>query len=110
MFGVGPEELFLIAVIALLVLGPERMPKVMRDVGRIVGDLRKTSDELREEFMNADRALKEPFTGPTSSSTTPSTTPTPAVESTQAGASDGAPAESAFDREMREARERLRGA
>ena len=110
MFGVGPEELFLIAVIALLVLGPERMPKLMRDVGRVVGDLRKTSDELREEFMNADRALKEPFTGPTPSATTPSTTPIAAAESTPASASDGAPAESAFDREMREARERLRGA
>ncbi len=107
MFGIGPEELFLIAVIALLVLGPERMPKVMRDIGRVVGDLRKTSDELREEFMNADRALKEPFVG---SSTPASTTPTPAAENTQAAASDGTPSESAFDREMREARERLRGA
>ena len=110
MFGIGPEELFLIAIIALLVLGPERMPKVMRDVGRVVGDLRKTSDELREEFMNADRALREPFTGTTTPATTATPTTSPAAESTQASGSDGAPSESAFDREMREARERLRGA
>jgi sec-independent protein translocase protein TatB len=79
MFGIGPEELFLIAVIALLVLGPERMPKVMRDIGRVVGDLRKTSDELREEFMNADRAIREPFTGPTTSSAATPSAPAPAA-------------------------------
>ena len=57
MFGVGPEELVLILIIALIVLGPERMPKVARDIGRVVGDLRRTSDELREEFLNADKLL-----------------------------------------------------
>ena len=109
MFGIGPEELFLIAIIALLVLGPERMPKVMRDIGRVVGDLRKTSDELRDEFMNADRAIREPFTGTSSSPTSPSTA-TPASSSPASATSQDGPAgESAFDREMREARERLRG-
>src|SRR5213594_4155891 len=57
MFGIGPEELVLLLIIALIVLGPERMPKVARDIGRVVGDLRRTSDELREEFLNADRIL-----------------------------------------------------
>src|SRR5256885_8963638 len=57
MFGVGPEELVLILIIALIVLGPERMPKVARDLGRVVGDLRRTSDQLREEFLNADKLL-----------------------------------------------------
>jgi len=107
MFGIGPEELFVIAVIALLVLGPERMPKLMRDVGRVVGDLRKTSDELREEFMNADKALKEPFTGPTSKPSEPAAA---APAATTESATSGPPGESAFDREMREARERLKGA
>src|SRR5437879_5773526 len=107
MFGIGPEELMLIAIIALLVLGPERMPKVMRDVGRVVGDLRKTSDELREEFMNADKALQSAIK-PTASSSPSSTSATPAPPADSA--SSGPPDESAFDREMREARERLRGA
>lgn len=102
MFGIGPEELVLVAVLALLVLGPERLPKVMRDMGRVVGDLRKTSDELRDEFLNADKYLELKATP-----TTPTPEPLqPGVESTAAEA----PGEPAFDREMREARERLREA
>src|SRR5207249_8223617 len=58
MFGIGTGELLLLLVIALIVLGPERMPKVARDLGRMVGDLRRTSDELREEFLNADKLIE----------------------------------------------------
>ena len=57
MFGIGTEELMLILVIALVVLGPERMPKLARDLGRMVGEFRKTSDDLRNEFLNADRII-----------------------------------------------------
>ena len=57
MFGIGTEELMLILVIALVVLGPERMPKLARDLGRMVGDFRKTSDDLRNEFLNADSII-----------------------------------------------------
>jgi len=57
MFGIGTEELLLILVIALVVLGPERMPKLARDLGRMVGEFRKTSDDLRNEFLNADSII-----------------------------------------------------
>jgi Tat protein translocase TatB subunit len=100
MFGIGPEELLLVAVLALLVLGPERLPKVMRDMGKVVGDLRRTSDELRDEFLNADKYLELK-----TAATPPAADAAPATaESTPAEV----PGESAFDREMREARERLR--
>lgn len=97
MFGVGPEELMLLAIIALLVLGPERMPKLMRDVGRIVGDLRRTSEELQRDFMNADKYLEK--VAPSNA------TPAAAPDESKPAAD---PNESAFDREMREAKERLR--
>jgi len=100
MLGIGGEELVFVLFLALLVLGPERLPKLARDVGRFVGDLRRTSDELREDFLNADKYL-EP-----SAPALPggAATETPAAES----APSGPPGESTFDREMREARERLR--
>ncbi|HTJ60397.1 MAG TPA: twin-arginine translocase TatA/TatE family subunit [Candidatus Saccharimonadales bacterium] len=47
MFGIGTGELLLLLVIALIVLGPERMPKLARDLGRAMAEFRKTSDELR---------------------------------------------------------------
>lgn len=102
MLGIGPEELLLVALLALLVLGPERLPKVMRDMGRVVGDLRRTSDELRSEFLNADKLLD--------TATAPKSAPAQAAIAAPAeSAPSGPPGESAFDREMREARERIRG-
>ena len=104
MFGVGPEELVLILIIALIVLGPERMPKVARDLGRVVGELRRTSDQLREEFLNADKLLDKAAdaAGPiTPVAAIPATTATPE-------AVPAIPGETNFDREMREARERLK--
>ena len=40
MFDVGFSELVLIAVVALVVVGPERLPKVARTVGALVGRMR----------------------------------------------------------------------
>src|SRR5438094_10335906 len=87
MFGVGPEELVLILIIALIVLGPERMPKVARDLGRVVGDLRRTSDQLREAFLNADKLLDNaadaaarPPTVPSIPATLPTNESTPPIE------------------------------
>ncbi len=57
MFGIGTGEILLILVIALIVLGPERMPQIARDLGRVMGDLRRTSDELQRELLNADRPV-----------------------------------------------------
>jgi Tat protein translocase TatB subunit len=105
MFGIGPEELMLVALLALLVIGPDKLPKVMRDLGRFVGDMRRTSDELRNEFLNADKILEAAATSSPAKSTAPAATPAPAAEAPSAGP----PGETAFDREVREAKERLKG-
>lgn len=107
MFGIGTGELLLLLFLALIVLGPERMPKVARDVGKVMNDLRRTSDELREEFLSADQAVRSAIT------VQPVHAPpgAPAPELTELPAAPEASAaavESAFDRELREARERLR--
>ena len=104
MFGIGPEELVLILIIALIVLGPERMPKVARDIGRVVGELRRTSDELREEFLNADKLLDK------AADAAAPTAPVPSIPATGQTneATPSIPGETAFDREMREARDRIK--
>lgn len=62
MFGIGTGELLLLLIIALVVFGPDRLPGLARDIGKAMGELRKTSDELTAEFLSAD--LTKPRTEP----------------------------------------------
>jgi len=53
LFGGGPGELLLILVIALVVLGPERLPEVAGQVGRTVGELRRQAAQLTLELQRS---------------------------------------------------------
>jgi sec-independent protein translocase protein TatB len=57
MFDVGFGELFLCFVIALIVLGPERLPKVARMVGRWTGQARGYMRNLSAELERETHAL-----------------------------------------------------
>lgn len=50
MFDVGFWELLVIAVVALLVAGPERLPGLVRDAGRWAAKLRRYVTQARYEF------------------------------------------------------------
>jgi Tat protein translocase TatB subunit len=111
MFGIGTGEILLLLVIALIVLGPERMPKLARDLGRALAEFRKTSDELKTEFLNADKYLDTALTAPPEppAIVAPRGAPEPALtEAAVATEVPTEPDETLFDREAREARERLR--
>ena len=112
MFGIGTGEILLLLLVALIVLGPERMPKLARDLGRAVAEFRKTSDELRGEFLNADKYLEAPATPLAVAETPPAATATaeapPVADAAAEPAAPVEPDETVFDREAREARERLR--
>ena len=63
MFEVGFSELLLISVIALIVLGPERLPKLVGQVGRWVGKARSMARQFREQLeseVNLDELTKTP--------------------------------------------------
>ena len=56
MLSIGITEIVIIALVAILVVGPERLPKVMRQLGRWYGQLRRAADDLRRAFvLEADR-------------------------------------------------------
>ena len=56
MLSIGITEIVFIALVAILVVGPERLPKVMRQLGRWYGQLRRAADDLRRAFvLEADR-------------------------------------------------------
>ena len=50
MFDIGFFELVLVAIVALLVLGPERLPHAVRMAGAFVGKVRRMMINVREEF------------------------------------------------------------
>ena len=57
-FGLG--ELFLIAAIVLVFVGPQRLPEMLRVLGRMYGKLRAATYDIRKEFtIEADRAVAE---------------------------------------------------
>jgi len=47
---IGPAEILVILIVALLVFGPERLPQVGRQVGAAVRELRKMQDAVRGEL------------------------------------------------------------
>jgi len=56
MLDVAPQELLLVAVVALLVIGPKDLPRVMRHVGRWVGKARGVARHFRSGF---DQMVRE---------------------------------------------------
>ncbi len=50
MFGIGGTELFIILVIALIVLGPNKMPEIAKMLGRAMGELQKATSDLKNEI------------------------------------------------------------
>lgn len=59
LFGIGMPELIFIAVIALIVLGPQRLPGVMREVAKFIGQLRSLTNELTSQFSEEIAMLEE---------------------------------------------------
>jgi sec-independent protein translocase protein TatB len=47
MFDIGWSEMFVIAVVALVVIGPKDLPKVMRTIGRWVGKAKRITYEFK---------------------------------------------------------------
>jgi Tat protein translocase TatB subunit len=47
MLNVGPLELLVVLAVALIVVGPERLPELARSVGRVLRQFREVQDEVR---------------------------------------------------------------
>jgi Tat protein translocase TatB subunit len=47
---IGPLEILVVAVIALIVFGPEKLPDIARTIGRTAAELRRVASDVRDEF------------------------------------------------------------
>jgi len=86
MFGIGMPELLLVLALALIVIGPSKLPDIARALGKGLAEFRRATDELKHTFneesgtaATRDRLIKEgkikppetannPYTDGTSSS------------------------------------------
>ncbi len=50
--GVGPAELLVILIIALLVFGPTKLPEVARDIGKAMQKWRQALDEITQDTVS----------------------------------------------------------
>jgi len=55
MFDIGWSELVVIAVVALIAIGPKELPAVLRTVGQYMGKIRRMASEFQGQFQEAMR-------------------------------------------------------
>ena len=60
MFGIGVQELAIIAILALLVFGPKRLPELARTVGKGLAEFRRASADLRRTIDLESAAPPQP--------------------------------------------------
>ena len=62
MFGIGMPELLVIFVVALIVLGPKRLPDVAKALGKGLAEFRKATSDLTDELRNAQTMIEREAT------------------------------------------------
>lgn len=64
MFNIGFWEMVVLAAVALVVVGPEKLPGMARGIGRFINDLKRTTNTIasditdavdEEKFLNSDK-------------------------------------------------------
>src|SRR5215510_11285056 len=87
MFDIGFSELLVIAVVALIVIGPERLPKVARTLGHLFGRMQRYVNDVKADIARemelekvAEAANPVPALQESPAASAPAPTPEPAQE------------------------------
>lgn len=59
MFGIGMPELIVILVIALIVIGPQKLPDIARSLGKGLAEFKRASDDFQRNISEEVRNLDE---------------------------------------------------
>ena len=60
MFGIGMQELIIIAIIALLVVGPKKLPDLAKSLGKGFSEFRRAADGVTEDIKDAVKVDEKP--------------------------------------------------
>jgi sec-independent protein translocase protein TatA len=67
MFGIGMQELLIILVIALIVVGPRKLPELAKSLGRGFAEFKRTADDFQSTMMadvSSDTSARAPSISP----------------------------------------------
>lgn len=67
MFGMSFTELVIIAILALILLGPDRLPDAARSAGKLMRELRRATDDIKDQLeteIYADESRRRPTAVP----------------------------------------------
>lgn len=59
MFGIGMPELLLILALALIVLGPKKLPELAKALGKGLAEFRRATDEIKDEFRQMEHEIDD---------------------------------------------------
>ncbi|WP_208028574.1 twin-arginine translocase TatA/TatE family subunit [Rhabdothermincola sediminis] len=90
MFNVGGGEVLVILLLALIVLGPDKLPEYTRKAARVMGELRRISHGFQQEMRQAMELEDDPVIRPAGRATGPRLVepPSPRVEPGASGAGE----------------------
>ena len=63
MLNIGPQELIIILIIALVVVGPQRLPELGRTIGKALREFRKIQDDVKDMVKFDLDAIRTPTPG-----------------------------------------------
>ena len=89
MLNIGPQELLIVLIIALVVVGPQRLPELGRTIGKALREFRKIQDDVKDTIKFDLNDDPEPYVRPTQTQRPP--TPAGNGEVARRPIHDGAP-------------------
>jgi Tat protein translocase TatB subunit len=97
MFNVGGGELLVILLVALIVLGPDKLPDAARKIGNVMGEIRRMSAGFQEEVRSAMDTPTKAVQSVTDTISPPAEAPAAEAPAAEAPAAEAPAAESPAD-------------
>jgi len=90
MFGIGWQELLIIAIVALLIVGPNKLPDLAKSLGKGFREFKKATDDVTEDLKGALKEDEKPVSDSAAKETVAAQkTETPETKQETAGAETG---------------------